>query len=47
MDNFFNRFWKLLPIQTIFLILKEKNAIIVSFTASGKTEAVVAPLIEI
>jgi len=48
MDNFFGGFGKLLPIQekTIFLILKEKNAIIVFFTASGKTEAVVAPLIE-
>jgi len=48
MDNFFGRFGKSLPIQekAIFLILKEKNAIIVFSTASGKTEAVVAPLIE-
>jgi len=48
MDNFFGRFGKLLPIQekTIPLILKGKNAIIISSTASGKTEAVVAPLIE-
>lgn len=46
--TFFGRFGKLLPIQerTIPLILKRKNAIIVSSTASGKTEAVVAPLIE-
>lgn len=46
--TFFSRFGKLLPIQekTIPLILKRKNAIIVSSTASGKTEAVVAPLIE-
>ena len=46
--TFFGRFGKLLPIQekTIPLILKGKNAIIISSTASGKTEAVVAPLIE-
>ncbi|AGB05083.1 Lhr-like helicase [Aciduliprofundum sp. MAR08-339] len=46
--TFFGRFGKLLPIQekAIPLILKRKNAIIVSSTASGKTEAVVAPLIE-
>ena len=46
--TFFGRFGKLLPIQlkTIPVVLKGKNAIIVSSTASGKTEAVVAPLIE-
>ncbi|MDF2955698.1 MAG: Lhr-like helicase [Candidatus Alkanophagales archaeon MCA70_species_2] len=46
--TFFGRYGKLLPIQlkTIPIVLEEKNAIIVSSTASGKTEAVVAPLIE-
>jgi len=46
--TFFGRYGKLLPIQlkTIPVILEGKNAIIVSSTASGKTEAVVAPLIE-
>ena len=45
---FFSRYGKLLPIQlkTIPVVLEGKNAIIVSSTASGKTEAVVAPLIE-
>jgi len=46
--TFFGRYGRLLPIQlkTIPIVLKRKNAIIVSSTASGKTEAVVAPLIE-
>ena len=46
--TFFSRYGKLLPIQfkTIPVVLEGKNAIIVSSTASGKTEAVVAPLIE-
>lgn len=46
--TFFGRYGKLLPIQlkTIPVVLEGKNAIIVSSTASGKTEAVVAPLIE-
>jgi len=46
--TFFGRYGKLLPVQlkTIPIVLEKKNAIIVSATASGKTEAVVAPLIE-
>ena len=46
--TFFSRYGKLLPIQlkTIPVVLDVKNAIVVSSTASGKTEAVVAPLIE-
>lgn len=45
---FFGQFGKLLPIQilTIPLVLEEKNLIISSPTASGKTEAIVAPIIE-
>jgi len=46
--TFFGRYGRLLPIQsrTIPVVLDGKNAIIVSATASGKTEAVIAPLIE-
>ena len=46
--TFFGRYGKLLPIQlkTIPVLLERKNAIVVSPTASGKTEAIVAPLIE-
>ena len=46
--TFFSRYGRLLPIQsrTIPVVLAGKNAIIVSATASGKTEAVIAPLIE-
>jgi len=46
--TFFGRYGKFLPIQlkTIPVVLEGKNAIIVSSTASGKTEAVVAPLVE-
>lgn len=46
--TFFSRYGKLLPIQlkTIPIVLKRKDAIIVSSTASGKTEAVIAPLVE-
>jgi ATP-dependent Lhr-like helicase len=46
--TFFSRYGKLFPIQekTIPVVLGGKNAVIVSPTASGKTEAVVAPLIE-
>lgn len=46
--SFFARYGKLLSVQfkTIPLILRGENVIIVSSTASGKTEAVVAPLIE-
>jgi len=46
--TFFGRYGKLVPIQlkTIPVVLRGKNAIVVSSTASGKTEAVVAPLIE-
>jgi len=45
---FFGSFGKLLPVQvkTIPLILAGHNAIIASPTASGKTEAVVAPIVE-
>lgn len=46
--TFFGRYGKFLPIQleAIPIVLKCKNAIIVSSTASGKTETVVAPLTE-
>jgi len=46
--TFFSRYGRLLPVQsrTIPVVLAGKNAIIVSATASGKTEAVIAPLIE-
>jgi len=46
--TFFVRYGKFLPIQvkTIPIVLNGKDAIVVSSTASGKTEAVVAPLIE-
>ncbi len=46
--TFFGQFGKLLPIQikTIPLVLEGKDLIISSPTASGKTEAVVAPIIE-
>ncbi|CAD7766829.1 MAG: ATP-dependent RNA helicase DbpA [Candidatus Argoarchaeum ethanivorans] len=46
--TFFGRYGKFLPIQsqTVSVVLDGKNAIIVSATASGKTEAVIAPLIE-
>lgn len=45
---FFVRFGRLLPIQSaaIPVVLARRNAILVSATASGKTEAVVAPLCE-
>lgn len=43
------RFGRLLPIQslTIPIVLDGRNAIIVSSTASGKTESVIAPISEI
>jgi ATP-dependent Lhr-like helicase len=46
--SFFMRFGSLLPIQilTIPIVFEKKNAIIVSSTASGKTEAVIAPICE-
>lgn len=46
--TFFGRYGRFLLIQlkTIPMVLDGENAIIVSSTASGKTEAVVAPLIE-
>ncbi|MCK4651655.1 MAG: DEAD/DEAH box helicase, partial [Methanosarcinales archaeon] len=46
--TFFTRYGSLLQVQsrTIPVVLSGKNAIIVSATASGKTEAVIAPLIE-
>lgn len=46
--TFFSRYGRLLPIQarSIPVVLTGKNAIIISSTASGKTEAVIAPLIE-
>ncbi len=45
---FFGRFGRLLPVQerAIPLVLEGKNVVIVAPAASGKTEAVVAPLIE-
>ncbi len=47
-DLFFRRFGKLTPIQekAIPVILQGKNACVISATASGKTEAVLAPIIE-
>ncbi|MDP2788830.1 MAG: DEAD/DEAH box helicase, partial [bacterium] len=47
-NTFFSKFGNLLEIQlkAIPVVLERKNAIVVSSTASGKTEAVVAPLIE-
>lgn len=47
-DPFFRRFRRLNPIQiqAIPVVLQRKNAILVSSTASGKTEAVLAPLCE-
>jgi ATP-dependent helicase Lhr and Lhr-like helicase len=47
--TFFARYGRLLPIQarSTPLILEKKNAILISATASGKTEAVVAPLMEL
>ena len=44
----FGRFGKLLPVQieAIPVVLRGKNAVITSSTASGKTEAVIAPLVE-
>jgi ATP-dependent Lhr-like helicase len=46
---FFGRFGRLLPVQieAIPLVLNGQNAIVTSPTASGKTEAVVAPLAEL
>lgn len=45
---FFGRFGKLTPVQelTIPVVLDGKNAMVISATASGKTEAVVVPIIE-
>lgn len=47
-STFFVRFGRLLPIQELVVpvVLSGKNCIIVSSTASGKTEAVLAPLCE-
>jgi ATP-dependent Lhr-like helicase len=47
-NTFFSKFGKLLEIQlrAMPVILERKNAIVISSTASGKTEAVVVPLIE-
>jgi len=47
-STFFVRFGRLLPIQALVVpvVLSGKNCIIVSSTASGKTEAVLAPLCE-
>ena len=44
---FFGRFGKLTPVQelTIPVVLDGKNAMVISATASGKTEAVVVPII--
>ena len=46
--TFFVRFGRLLPIQAaaIPVVLAGRNATLVSPTASGKTEAVIAPLCE-
>ncbi len=46
--TFFVRFGRLLPIQSaaVPVVLAGRNAILVSATASGKTEAVIAPLCE-
>lgn len=48
-NTFFGRFGKLLPIQieAIPVVLEQRNAVVCSPTASGKTEAVVAPIAEI
>ena len=45
---FFSRFGNFLPIQelTIPHILSHENVVVISPAASGKTEAVIAPLIE-
>ncbi len=45
---FFDRFGKLRPIQKLVIpkILSEKDLVVVSPTASGKTEAILAPLSE-
>ena len=45
---FFSQFFRLTPVQKAAIppILEGKNVIVCSPTASGKTEAVVAPLIE-
>ncbi len=47
-NAFFVRFNRATEIQsmTVPVIIKRKNAIIISATASGKTEAVIAPLCE-
>ncbi len=47
-NTFFGKFGRLLPIQvkSIPIVLRGENAVISSSTASGKTEAVVAPIIE-
>ena len=47
-NHFFCRYGKFLEIQSeaIPVVLNGKNAIIVSATATGKTESVVAPLVE-
>ncbi|KKN16992.1 hypothetical protein LCGC14_0970300 [marine sediment metagenome] len=47
-NTFFGKFGRLLPIQvkSIPIVLSGENAVISSSTASGKTEAVVAPIIE-
>ncbi len=46
---FFSRFGSFLPIQEIVIpkILKGENVVVISPSASGKTEAVIAPLIEL
>ena len=46
--TFFGRYGRLLPVQsrTVPVVLAGRDAIVVSATASGKTEAVIAPLIE-
>jgi ATP-dependent Lhr-like helicase len=45
---FFSRFGNFLPIQelTIPHILNHENVVVISPAASGKTEAVIAPLVE-
>jgi ATP-dependent Lhr-like helicase len=46
--SFFDRFGSLRPIQTLVIprLLSEKDLVVVSPTASGKTEAILAPLSE-
>lgn len=46
--TFFGRYGKFLPVQlkAIPVVLQGKNVMIISPTASGKTEAVVAPILE-